>query len=430
MKQLVLDMDVGGGPSLDNFCAGANDAVLSHLRLWLGLPGSHQRWAVPTYVWGAGGSGKTHLLKAASHALQARGLLLGWLDDSEETPAEFNEHWVAVLMDDVHAYGVSRQQTAFNWFVNAQTQQIPVLAAGSLPPADLKLRDDLRTRVKCQCPGPRHCPAPGGAGLHADPFQPRPGQPDGTAGPDGRVCPADTARRYHSPYQNHDGQRMTTKLALFDLDHTLIPVDSDYEWGVFTTKLGWNDATEFTRRNEAFFAQYKDGTLDIRTYIRFATAALRQQGAILSEAAHVHFMRAVVQNVIMPQALALVRQHQDAGDRVVIVTATNEFVVRPIAQAFGVAELIAINLARDPATGWFNGEILGTPSFREGKVARVQEWLDQQQLDWNSFESTFYSDSINDLPLLERVSYPVATNPDDRLRAIALARGWRILELF
>ncbi|MBK9443481.1 MAG: HAD family hydrolase [Comamonadaceae bacterium] len=223
---------------------------------------------------------------------------------------------------------------------------------------------------------------------------------------------------------------MTTKLALFDLDHTLIPVDSDYEWGVFTTKLGWNDATEFTRRNEAFFAQYKDGTLDIRTYIRFATAALRQQGAILSEAAHVHFMRAVVQNVIMPQALALVRQHQDAGDRVVIVTATNEFVVRPIAQAFGVAELIAINLARDPATGWFNGEILGTPSFREGKVTRVQEWLDQQQLDWNGFESTFYSDSINDLPLLERVSHPVATNPDDRLRAIALARGWRILELF
>jgi len=223
---------------------------------------------------------------------------------------------------------------------------------------------------------------------------------------------------------------MTTKLALFDLDHTLIPVDSDYEWGVFTTGLGWNDATEFTRRNEAFFAQYKDGTLDIHTYIRFATAALCQQGAIVSEAAHAHFMRAVVQNVIKPQALALVREHQAAGDLVVIVTATNEFVVRPIAQLFGVAELIAINLARDPATGWFNGEILGTPSFREGKVARVQEWLDHQQLGWHGVESTFYSDSINDLPLLERVSHPVATNPDDRLRAIALARGWRILELF
>jgi len=147
MKQLVLDMGVGGGPSLDNFCAGANAAVLSHLRLWLGQPGNQQRSPVPTYVWGAGGSGKTHLLKAVRAALQARGLSLGWLDGSEETPVEFDERWVAVLMDDVHAYGLAQQQTAFNWFVNAQTQQIPVLAAGSLPPADLKLRDDLRTRL-------------------------------------------------------------------------------------------------------------------------------------------------------------------------------------------------------------------------------------------------------------------------------------------
>jgi len=220
------------------------------------------------------------------------------------------------------------------------------------------------------------------------------------------------------------------KLTLFDLDHTLIPVDSDYEWGVFTTSLGWNDAAEFTRQNDIFYAQYKAGTLDIHTYIRFATTALRQQGAINSEAAHVQFMRAVVQKVIQPQALDLVRAHQAAGDRVVIVTATNEFVTRPIADAFGVPDLIAINLARDPATGWFNGEILGTPSFREGKVARVQDWLASQQLSWSDVESTFYSDSINDLPLLEHVTHPVATNADDRLRAIALERGWRILDLF
>lgn len=220
------------------------------------------------------------------------------------------------------------------------------------------------------------------------------------------------------------------KLTLFDLDHTLIPADSDYEWGVFTTSLGWNDAAEFTRQNDIFYAQYKAGTLDIHTYIRFATTALRQQGAIKSEAAHTHFMRAVVQKVIQPQALDLVRAHQAAGDRVVIVTATNEFVTRPIADAFGVPDLIAINLARDPATGWFNGEILGTPSFREGKVARVQDWLASQQLSWNDVESTFYSDSINDLPLLEHVTHPVATNADDRLRSIALERGWRILDLF
>ncbi len=220
------------------------------------------------------------------------------------------------------------------------------------------------------------------------------------------------------------------KLALFDLDHTLIPIDSDYEWGVFTTALGWNDAAEFTQRNEGFFAQYGAGTLDIHAYVRFATAAIRCQGAIKSIAAHADFMGAVVQKAIKSQALALVEQHRAAGDAVVIVTATNEFVTRPIAQAFGVPELIAINLARDPASNWFTGEIAGTPSFREGKVTRVEQWLTERQLGWADIESTFYSDSINDLPLLEHVTHPVAANPDDRLRAIALDRGWRILDLF
>lgn len=223
---------------------------------------------------------------------------------------------------------------------------------------------------------------------------------------------------------------MTQKLALFDLDHTLIPMDSDYEWGVFTTALGWNDAEEFTQRNEVFYTQYKNGTLDIFEYVRFATSAIRRQGAIKSEAAHAEFMRAVVQKAIQPQALTLVREHQAAGDEVVIVTATNEFVTRPIAAAFGVPELIAINLEREPASRWFTGEIAGTPSFREGKVTRVSAWLQAHNWSWDTVESTFYSDSINDLPLLEKVTWPVATNPDERLRAVAQARGWRILELF
>ena len=220
------------------------------------------------------------------------------------------------------------------------------------------------------------------------------------------------------------------KLALFDLDHTLIPIDSDYEWGVFTTALGWNDPTEFSHRNDAFYAQYKAGTMNIWEYIRFATEPLCRYGAIKSEAAHALFMRDVVQKVIQPEALALVRQHQAAGDAVIIVTATNEFVTRSIAQIFGVTDLMAVNLARDPVSGWFNGEIQGTPSFREGKVTRVGQWLAERQLDWQDVDSTFYSDSINDLPLLERVNHPVATNPDAQLRAIAQARGWRILELF
>ncbi len=223
---------------------------------------------------------------------------------------------------------------------------------------------------------------------------------------------------------------MTTKLALFDLDHTLIPLDSDYEWNVFTTTLGWHDPLEFNRQNDAFYAQYQAGTLDIHEYVRFATAALCAQGAEKSHAAHAQFMATVVQPAIRPKALSLVQQHQAAGDAVVIVTATNEFVTRPIASAFGVPELISVNLARDPASGWFSGEIVGTPSFREGKVARVEEWLGSRGLSWAKVESTFYSDSMNDLPLLEKVTHPVATNPEDRLRAIALDRGWRILELF
>jgi len=219
-------------------------------------------------------------------------------------------------------------------------------------------------------------------------------------------------------------------LTLFDLDHTLIPIDSDFEWGVFTTALGWNDAVEFTRRNEAFYAQYQAGTMDIHDYIRFATQALCQRGATEAEAAHARFMSDVVQKVITSQALELVRAHQLAGDLVLIVTATNEFVTRPIARAFGVEALIAVELARDAQTGWYTGEIAGTPSFRDGKVSRVQAWLQQRGLLWSDVNVTFYSDSINDLPLLERAQQPVATNPDARLRAIAQARGWRILELF
>ena len=223
---------------------------------------------------------------------------------------------------------------------------------------------------------------------------------------------------------------MTLKIALFDLDHTLIPTDSDYEWGVFTTALGWNDPVEFTRRNDAYFQNYKAGTLDIHDYVRFATTAIRREGAIKSEAAHAQFMSTVIQKVIQDQALALVQQHQQAGEEVVIVTATNEFVTRPIAQAFGVPELIAINLARDPSTGWINGEIEGIPSFREGKVTRVEQWLAARGLGWSDVECSFYSDSINDLPLLEKTTHPIATNPDERLRKIATERGWRILDLF
>ena len=219
------------------------------------------------------------------------------------------------------------------------------------------------------------------------------------------------------------------RIAFFDLDHTLIPFDSDYEWGEFTIALGWCDSTEFKRRNAEFFEHYRAGTLDIHDYVRFATQAIREQGAANSVAAHIRFMREVVQKAITPQALALVEGHRAVGDELVIVTATNEFVTRPIAEVFGVKELIAVELERD-ARGWLSGEIKGTPSAREGKVTRVEQWLAARKLAWDDVETTFYTDSLNDLALMEKATHPVATNPDERLRALAVERGWRILELF
>jgi len=220
------------------------------------------------------------------------------------------------------------------------------------------------------------------------------------------------------------------RLALFDLDHTLLPLDSDHAWGVFTVELGWRDAQTHSRANDAFYEQYKAGTLDIAAYVRFATSAAREHGQQRAAEAHARFMEHVIRPAMKPQAIELVRAHQAAGDMVIIITATNEFVTRPIAQAFGVDELIAIELERDPQ-GEPTGEIRGTPSFREGKVARVEQWLASRGLSWDRVaHSIFYSDSINDLPLLEKVHQPVATNPDQRLSAIATDRGWRILNLF
>lgn len=219
------------------------------------------------------------------------------------------------------------------------------------------------------------------------------------------------------------------KLALFDLDHTLLPIDSDYSWGQFTTRIGWTDPIEFTRRNDEFFAHYQAGTLDVHDYVRFATEALRQQGPQAAQQASERFMNEVIHPNLLPQARALIEQHRAAGDQIIIITATNEFVTRPIAQAFGVQELIAIELERD-AAGWFTGEIRGIPSFREGKVLRLEQWLAAHGLDWSQTDMTFYSDSTNDLPLLEKAHVPVATNPGAELRAIAQQRGWRILDLF
>ncbi len=219
-------------------------------------------------------------------------------------------------------------------------------------------------------------------------------------------------------------------LCLFDLDDTLLPMDSDHAWGEFMVRAGWVDAAEFARRNDAFYAQYKAGALDIHAYIAFATEPLRARSTAEADAAHRRFMAQVIAPNLRPTALELVRAHQTRGDLVALVTATNDFITTPIARAFGIADLIAVRLARG-AGGTITGCIDGTPSYREGKVTRVQEWLGERGKTWSDFARvSVYSDSVNDLPLLERATDPVATNPTPALRQIAEARGWRVLKLF
>ncbi len=219
-------------------------------------------------------------------------------------------------------------------------------------------------------------------------------------------------------------------LALFDLDGTLLPTDSDHAFGEFVIGLGWADAADHRRRNDAFYADYLAGRLDMAAYVDFATAPWRQRDAVELAQAQAGFLERVVRPALHPTALALVQRHRDAGDRLAIVTATNEFVTRPIAALFGIDDLIATELERD-ARGRVTGAIRGTAAFREGKIARVCDWLAASGQTLASYErSIFYSDSTNDLPLLEQVSHPVATNPGPALERIARERGWPVLRLF
>lgn len=219
-------------------------------------------------------------------------------------------------------------------------------------------------------------------------------------------------------------------LALFDLDHTLLPLDSDYEWGQFLTRIGAVDPVEFARRNDEFFAQYQAGALDPVEYLEFALGTLAQFQRRQLDDWHEQFMHEVIRPAIRPSALDLLRRHRDAGDLMAIVTATNQFVTEPIAREFGIDHLIAA-VPEKTDDGVFTGKLLGVPSQGEGKLIHVGDWLSSMGKTLADFEkSHFYSDSQNDIPLLSAVTHPVATNPNAKLKAHALAQGWPLLQLF
>lgn len=219
-------------------------------------------------------------------------------------------------------------------------------------------------------------------------------------------------------------------LALFDLDHTLLPLDSDYEWGQFLVRIGAVDSVAFAKRNAEFYAQYEAGTLDPVEYLEFALGTLARFPRTQLDIWHRQFMDEVIRPGILPAACNLIKQHQDAGDLTVIITATNRFVTEPIAEALGVANLIAAE-PEYSANGEFTGKLRGIPTSGTGKVTHIKEWLETRGQSLDSFaRSYFYSDSQNDIPLLSAVTHPIATNPNALLKAHAQAQGWPILTLF
>lgn len=220
------------------------------------------------------------------------------------------------------------------------------------------------------------------------------------------------------------------RLALFDLDHTLLPLDSDYQWADFLARTGRaGDPAEAQRQNEALMERYNAGQLTAEQSAEFMLGLLAR--ASMPELAQWHeiFMAEVVRPAIRNNAVALVQEHMERGDLCAIVTATNDFVTAPIARAFGIHHLIAT--VAETYRGRYTGRIHGVPSFQAGKIVRVDAWLAGMGLSREAFQETwFYSDSPNDLPLLEVVSHPVATNPSPALRSVAQERGWEVLDLF
>lgn len=214
-------------------------------------------------------------------------------------------------------------------------------------------------------------------------------------------------------------------LAIFDLDNTLICNDSDFLWGEFLVKKGYVNAKEFSAINAEFYADYKAGTLDIFAYQRFALQPLSQQTMETLEQWHLEFMQEFIEPIVLPKALELVQKHKDAGDEVMIITATNTFITRPIGKRYGIDTLLGTE--GEIIDGRYTGEVAGMPTFQEGKVTRLNEWLKENNKTLEG--SYFYSDSHNDLPLLKIVDYPVVVDGDDKLIAHAKQHNWPCISL-
>jgi HAD superfamily hydrolase (TIGR01490 family) len=217
-------------------------------------------------------------------------------------------------------------------------------------------------------------------------------------------------------------------LVLFDLDNTLLAGDSDYEWGQFLIARGAVDGAHYEAKNKAFYEDYKAGRLDIHAFLAFALRPLATHSRAQLEAWRAEYVETRIKPMMTPAARDLVKRHLDEADLVAVITATNSFVTAPIAREFGIAQLIATD--PEEIDGRFTGEVHGTPCFREGKITRLEQFLHHHGTRLDCLTSSrFYSDSLNDLPLLEKVQQPIAVDPDPTLRAHAEAHGWPVISL-
>ncbi len=214
-------------------------------------------------------------------------------------------------------------------------------------------------------------------------------------------------------------------LAIFDLDNTLIGGDSDTSWGDFLCRKGFVDPEEHTRRHEEYYQDYLNGTLDIMDFLRFQLEILTRHDVDILHTLRDEYISEMIKPIVLPKAKELVEQHRNQGHQLLIVTATNRFITEPIAQLFGIDELIATE--PEMINGRYTGNVAGTPSFAEGKVIRLEEWLADR--DHSLEGSWFYSDSHNDLPLLKKVENPIAVDPDEKLKEEAEKRGWKVMSL-
>ncbi len=214
-------------------------------------------------------------------------------------------------------------------------------------------------------------------------------------------------------------------LAIFDLDNTLLAGDSDHAWGEFLCDKGHIDANAYRARNDQFYADYLAGKLDVLAYQNFCQEILGRTDMATLQQWHADFMREYIDPIILPRGEELVAKHRDAGDYIMMITATNEFITGPIATRLGMDHLIATQCGMQDNR--YTGQLVGIPSFQAGKITRLNSWLADKQA--NLLDSYFYSDSHNDLPLLERVTHAVAVDPDEHLRSIARERGWKVISL-